>query len=273
MRILFIGDIMGRSGREALQERLPVLKEALQPDVIIVNGENAASGAGITRKICAEFYEWGVDVITTGNHVFDQREILGYINGDKNLLRPLNYPPGAPGRGVCEFTLFDGRKIIVMNAMARVFMQELDCPFQATEALLGGYRLGQNVQAIFMDLHGETTSEKMAFAHYFGGRISAVIGTHTHIPTADAHVMKSGTAFMADAGMTGDYDSVIGVEPGIPIHRFLKKTPTERFKPASGEATLCGALVVTDDATGLALDIQPIRQGGMLAQAMPSSAA
>lgn len=268
MRILFIGDIMGRSGREALEQRLPALKEQLKPDITIVNGENAASGAGITRKICADFYAWGVDVITTGNHVFDQREILGYINGDKNLLRPLNYPSGTPGRGVCEFILSDGRKIVIMNAMTRVFMQELDCPFQTTESALAHYRLGQNVQAVFMDLHGEATSEKMAFAHYFGGRISAIIGTHTHIPTADAHVMKSGTAYMSDAGMTGDYDSVIGVEPDIPIHRFVKKTPTERFRLAGGEATLCGALVVTDDTTGKALDIQPIRQGGILREAM-----
>ncbi len=263
---------MGRSGREALEAHLPMLKSDLLPDIVIVNGENAANGAGITKKICAQFYGWGVDVITTGNHVWDQREILGYINSDKNLLRPLNYPPNTAGQGAVEVTLSDGRKIVVMNAMARVFMNELDCPFQTTENALKPYRLGQNVNAIFMDFHGETTSEKMAFGHHFSDRLSAVIGTHTHIPTADAHIMNGTCAYMTDAGMTGDYNSVIGVEKNLAIHRFVHKTPTERFRPASGEATLCGALVVTDDVTGRALSIEPIRKGGILGQACPTTA-
>lgn len=269
MRILFIGDIMGRTGREALKTHLPGLKEKLEPDIVIVNGENAANGHGITEAICKDFYSWGVDVVTSGNHIWDQREILSYINRDKNLLRPINYPPGAPGQGLISVTAGNGQKITIINAMGRVFMNELDDPFRVVKDALVHERLGQNTAAIFVDFHGETTSEKMSFAHYFDGQVSAVVGTHTHVPTADAHILPGGTAYQTDAGMTGDYDSVIGVEKGLAIHRFVKKTPSERFRPAKGEASLCGTLIVTDDQTGLAHSIQPLRMGGILSGTMP----
>lgn len=271
MKILFIGDIMGRSGREALQKYLPKLKQDLDPDVVIVNGENAANGAGITEKICKEFYDWGVDCITTGNHVWDQREIIPYIDRDKNLLRPLNYPPGTPGNGSIKYQLVDGRSILIINVMCRLFMDTLDDPFRCTAELLRQETLGKTNQAVFVDIHGETTSEKMSFAHHFSGKVSAVIGTHTHIPTADAHVMEGGVAYMSDAGMTGDYDSVIGVEKHIAIHRFVKKTPSERMRPAKGKGTLCGAYILTDDQTGKAVKIEPIRVGGILSKNMPKA--
>lgn len=269
MKILFIGDIMGRSGREALQAHLPGLKQSLSPDVVIVNGENAKNGAGITEKVCKEFYDWGVDCITTGNHVWDQREILSYIERDQRLLRPLNYPKGTPGKGAVTLSLKNGQKIMIVNAMARLFMDAMDDPFALMHDLVHDTKMGRDVDAIFVDFHGEATSEKMSLAHYLDGRISALIGTHTHIPTADTHVMAGGTAYMTDAGMTGDYDSVIGVQKDIAMHRFVKKTPGERKRPASGAATLCGALVVTDDASGLAKSIEPVRVGGVLSQALP----
>ncbi len=270
MRILFIGDIMGRSGREALEKYLPNIQKDLKVDVTIVNGENAAHGRGITEKFCKEFYELGVDVITTGNHVWDQREILKYITRDPRLLRPDNYPKlTTPGNGYYLHELVDGRKILVVNLMCRLFMDALDDPFKAMEDILSEYKLGHNCDAIFVDLHGETTSEKMAFAHNFSGRVSAVIGTHTHIPTADAHIINGGTAYMSDAGMCGDYDSVIGVKKAIAIARFTKKLPGEHFIPASENMTLCGVLIVTSDHTGKAKHIAPLRKGDILTETMP----
>ena len=266
MKLVFIGDIMGRSGREALEAHLPAIKRDYQPDVIIVNGENAASGHGITMKIAKGFFSWGADVITTGNHVFDQRELLTHLNQEPRLLRPHNYPKGTIGSGVVRYQVQStGQHIVVVNLMGRVFMEPLDDPFACMETILNEHRLGQNCDAIFVDYHAEATSEKMAFAHHFDGRVSGVIGTHTHIPTADTHVLKGGTAYQTDAGMTGDYDSVIGVEKNIPIHRFVKKTPSERMKPASGEGTLCGA-VIEISTNGLARSIKPIRIGGVLPQ-------
>lgn len=269
MRILFIGDVVARSGREALQMHLPTLKQKLQPDVVIVNGENAASGAGITDKICKEFYEWGTDVITTGNHVWDQREIISYIDKDKRLLRPINYPPGTPGEGFYRYTLPDGRKITVINAMARLFMDAIDDPFRIVNDVISRETLGKTTDAIFIDFHGETSSEKMSFAHYFDGRVTAIVGTHTHIPTGDAHIMANGTAYMTDAGMTGDYDSVIGVEKSAAIQRFTRKMPGEKKIPASGPGTVCGCLIVTDDKTGLAKAIEPVRVGAILKEVIP----
>lgn len=267
MRILFIGDIMGRSGREALEAYLPMLRRKLTPDIVIVNGENAASGAGITPKICDQFYAWGVDCITTGNHVWDQREIIPYIARDPKLLRPLNFPPGTPGNGAYRFRAKNGYEITVVNIMARLFMDGLDDPFRAMKEFLEAEKSAN--RTIFVDIHGEASSEKMSFAHHFDGQVTAVVGTHTHIPTADAHVMKGGTAYMTDAGMTGDYDSVIGVQKSIAIHRFVKKMPGEKMKPASGPGTLCGCLVQVDAETGRAFKIDPIRVGGILSPAMP----
>lgn len=274
MRIVFIGDIMGRSGREALKKHLPVIKEKLQPDIVIVNGENAANGRGITVKIAKEFYEWGVDCITTGNHVWDQREIIPHIDKDKKLLRPINYPQGTPGSGVYKHRLDDGRTIVIVNAMARLFMDAMDDPFKALRDVVAEHKMGRDVNAIFVDFHGETTSEKMALGHHLAGKVSAVIGTHTHVPTADHHVMEGGTAFMADAGMTGDYNSVIGMDKENSIRRFVQKTPGEYAKPGREEGTLCGCFIITSDKTGKAQSIQPIRmgEGGTLSTTFPEDA-
>ena len=270
MRILFFGDIVGRAGRDGLAQHLPTLKARLRPDVVIANGENAAAGFGITDKLAQDFFALGVDCLTTGNHIWGQKELVGTIDRTPRLLRPLNYPDGTPGRGSYLHSLSDGRKILVACVMARLFMEPgLDDPFAATEKLLAQHRLGQAAQAIFVDLHGEATSEKMAYAHAFDGRVSAVVGTHTHIPTADAHLLKGGTAFQGDAGMCGDYDSVIGMKAAQAIWRFTRKIPSERMTPAEGEATVCGSFIVTDDATGKAQSIAPVRIGGCLPQHLP----
>jgi metallophosphoesterase (TIGR00282 family) len=271
MRILFFGDIMGRSGRDGLARHLPDLKSKLKPDVVIVNGENSAAGFGISTKIAQDFYSLGVDCITTGNHIWGQKELVGTIDQDPRLLRPLNYPEGTPGRGSYLHTLGGGRKILIVNVMARVFMEPvLDDPFVVTEKLLAQHRLGQTVQAVFIDFHGEATSEKMAYSHVFDGRVSAIIGTHTHVPTADDHILSKGTAYMSDAGMCGDYDSVIGMKKELSIWKFTRKIPGERMQPADGEATLCGVCITTDDATGRATAIEPFRIGGQLKQQSPT---
>jgi len=267
MKILFFGDIMGRSGRDGLAKHLPDLKARLKPDVVIVNAENSAAGFGVTDKIAKDFFAMGVDCLTTGNHIWGQKELVGTIDREPRLLRPLNYPDGTPGRGSYLHALAGGKKILIVNVMARLFMEPvLDDPFVTMEKLLTQYRLGQNAQAIFVDFHGEASSEKMAFGHVFDGRISGMIGTHTHIPTADEQILPRGTAYMSDAGMCGDYDSVIGMKKELSIWKFTRKIPGERMVPAEGEATVCGALITTDDATGLATAIDPIRIGGRLRQ-------
>lgn len=272
MRILFFGDVMGRSGRDGLAKDLPDLRARLKPDVIIANAENAAGGYGITVKLAQEFHALGIDCLTTGNHIWGQRELVGTIDSDPCLLRPLNYPEGTPGRGSILHALPDGRKIMIVNVMARLFMEPaLDDPFAVTEKLLAQHRLGQSAQAIFVDFHGEASSEKMAFAHVCDGRVSAVVGTHSHIPTADEQILPKGTAYMTDAGMCGDYDSVIGMRKELAIWKFTRKIPGERLIPAEGEATICGAFIVTDDATGLAKSIEPVRVGGRLRQWMPEA--
>lgn len=268
MRILFIGDVMGRSGRDAISKHLPVLKKKLGIDVAIVNGENSAHGVGITEVICKEMYEAGADVISTGNHIWDQREIIPYIARDPKLLRPNNFPKGTVGSGHYLHTTGEGQKILVINSMCRLFMDPLDCPFAATDEILRDYAIGRNVDAIFVDLHGEATSEKNAFGHYFDGRITAVVGTHTHMPTADQMIYPKGTGYQSDAGMTGDYDSVIGVRKDISIHRFVKRTPSERMVPADGEATLCGTFIETN-AKGLCARIEPVIVGPRLHNRIP----
>lgn len=269
MRILFIGDIYGRSGREALAQHLPALREELTPDVVIVNGENAAHGRGINEKICKGFYDLGVDIVTTGNHIWDQREVIPYIQQSQRLIRPINFPPGTPGKGITEHRLNDGRIIKVINAMGRIFMDPIDDPFRCVAEILENERLGQTAHAIFVDFHGETTSEKLAFANYFDGKVSAVVGTHTHIPTADAHILKGGTGFQADAGMSGDYDSIIGAEKQVPIQRFVTKMPMDRLRPAGGEGTLCGVMVVTNDNTGKTTAIDRVSIGPVLKHYIP----
>ncbi|HNS44774.1 MAG TPA: TIGR00282 family metallophosphoesterase [Alphaproteobacteria bacterium] len=264
MKILFIGDVFARSGRDALAAHLPAAIKEFAPDVVIVNGENAAHGIGINDKICQEFFDLGVDVITTGNHVWDQREVIPYIERQPKLLRPINYPKGTPGNGSYIHTTRGGKKILVINAMARLYMDPLDDPFAAVEELVTAHKMGKSVHAIFLDFHGEASSEKMAMAHYLDGKVSAVVGTHTHIPTADAQIFPNGTAYQTDAGMTGDYYSVIGMRPETPIMRFTRKISLERLSPAEGEATMCGVLIETDDTTGKAVSIRAVRRGPRL---------
>ena len=263
MRLLLCGDVVGRSGRTVVTTQVPRLRRELALDFVVVNGENAAHGFGITDKICEEFYASGVDVITTGNHVWDRRDIISYIDGDPRLLRPVNFPPGTPGKGHGVFALGDGRSVMVINAMARLFMDAIDDPFTGVERLLAERPLGR-VNAILLDFHGEATSEKMSMGHFCDGRASAVVGTHSHVPTADAQILPKGTAYMTDAGMCGDYDSVIGMQKEAAIARFLRKMPGEKLQVAEGEATLCAAFIETDDATGLATRIAPLRLGGRL---------
>jgi len=268
MRFLFCGDVVGRAGRSVVSEHMPRLRRALDLDFVVVNGENAAHGFGITDKICEEFYACGVDVVTTGNHVWDKREIIPYIESDPRLLRPINFPPGTPGAGHGVFALADGREIMVINAMARLFMDAIDDPFRGVDELLATRPLG-SVAAILVDFHGEATSEKMAMGNFCDGRASAVIGTHSHVPTADHRILPQGTAYMTDAGMCGDYDSVIGMQKEAAVMRFLRKMPGERLQVAEGEGTLCGVFVETDDATGLARRIAPLRLGGRLSPQWP----
>jgi metallophosphoesterase (TIGR00282 family) len=272
MRLLFCGDVVGRAGRDVLIAHMPRLRQELALDFVVANGENAAHGFGITDKICAELYGCGVDVITTGNHVWDRREIIAYIAGDPRLLRPVNLPPGTPGAGHGIYALADGRKIMVVNAMARLFMDAIDDPFAAIDRLLGAHPLGA-VAAILVDFHGEATSEKASMGHFCDGRTSAVIGTHSHCPTADHRILAQGTAYMTDVGMCGDYDSVIGMRKEAAIQRFVSKMPGERLEVADGAATLCGVVVETDDATGLARRIAPLRLGGRLAPCWPEELA
>ncbi len=269
MRLLLCGDVVGRAGRDAVVAELPRLRRSLALDLIVVNGENAAHGFGITDKICEQLYAAGCDVITTGNHVWDRREIIPYIDGDPRLLRPVNFPPGTPGRGHGIFAANDGRKVLVVNAMARLFMDAIDDPFAAVAKLLDEHRLG-SVDAILIDFHGEATSEKASMAYFCDGRASAVLGTHSHVPAADYRILPQGTAFMSDVGMCGDYDSVIGMQAAGAVARFVKKMPVERLQVADGPATICAVVVETDDATtGLARRIAPVRIGGRLTPAWP----
>ena len=269
MRLLFCGDVVGRAGRTVAVDMLPRLRRDLELDFVVVNGENAAGGFGITEQICQQLYAAGVDVITTGNHVWDQKGTTDFIDRHPRLLRPDNFPSGTPGRGFGLFEAQGGRRVLVLNLMGRLFMDPLDDPFAAVSERLAAHRLGETADAILVDLHAEATSEKQAMGYYLDGKVSVVVGSHTHVPTADARILPGGTAFMTDAGMCGDYDSVIGIAKAVPIARFTRKLPTERMTPAEGPATLCGLLVETDDRTGLARRAVPIRQGGVLAPELP----
>lgn len=271
MKILYFGDIVGRSGRDAVLKELPRFRKELGLDFVIANGENAAHGFGLTLALSEQLFKVGIDCLTNGNHVWDQREFIGQIDRDPRLLRPRNYPPGAPGRGANEYALADGRRLLVINVMGRLFMDPLDDPFQAVEAELAKVRLGATVAAIVVDIHAEASSEKQAMGHLLDGRVSLVVGSHTHVPTADAQILPGGTGFQTDAGMCGDYDSVIGMRKATPIQRFTRKLPTEKLEPADGPATICGVLVETDDRSGLAKRIAPLRVGGRLAPAWPGS--
>lgn len=275
MRILICGDVVGRAGREILARHLGELKARLRVDFTVVNAENAAHGFGLTRKISNELIEMGGDVLTTGNHVWDQREILDWIGDDDRVIRPINYPQGTPGRGVNTFSLADGRRVMVMQPMGRLFMDPLDDPFAAVDNALRNQRLGRprggNLDAIVVDFHAETTSEKMAMGHHLDGRVSVVVGTHTHVPTSDAQILNGGTAYQSDLGMCGDYDSVIGMKKEAAIERFIKKVPGGRLEPAEGEATLCAVMIETNDHSGLAKRIEPVRIGGRLSPIVPDT--
>lgn len=270
MRLLFLGDVLGRSGRTAISEHMPDLRDRLKPDFIAVNAENSAAGFGMTDKIAGQLIQAGADAITGGNHSFDQRDVMAAMDRDERLLRPVNYPDGTPGRGFTVFTTVRGKKIGVINAMGRVFMNPLECPFRAIDNVLDRLKLAATVDAIMVDFHGEATSEKMAMGHYLDGRVSMVVGTHSHVPTADAQILPGGTAYQTDAGMCGDYNSVIGMEKEEPINRFLTRMNKERYTPAMGPATVCGVFVETDDKTGLAKRIDPVRIGGRLQENIPS---
>ena len=268
MKLLFVGDVVGRAGRAAIQSYLPDLRARLKLDFVIVNGENSAGGFGITEAICDEFLGAGADCVTLGNHAFDHREALVFIERQERLIRPVNYPAGTPGRGAGLFEGQNGHRVLVCNLMGRIFMDAMDDPFACAERELAACPLGEACDAIVFDFHAEATSEKQAFGHYVDGRASLVVGTHTHVPTADHMILSGGTAFQSDAGMTGDFDSVIGMDKEEPLRRFTRKVPGARFEPAGGEATLCGLFVETD-AKGLAIRVEPVRVGGRLSGAMP----
>jgi metallophosphoesterase (TIGR00282 family) len=267
MKILFLGDIIGKPGRDAVAAELPGLKAALKPDLVIANGENAAHGFGLTRAIAEEFFGMGIDVISTGNHWADQKEILTYIDTEDRILRPRNYPRGTPGRGSNLYQTPAG-SVLVVNLMGRVFMDALDDPFAAVDAELTACPLGEAADAVVVDMHAETTSEKMAMGHFCDGRASLVVGTHTHVPTADAQILPGGTAYQSDAGACCDYDSVIGMDKAEPLQRFVRKLSGARFTPATGPVTVCGVYVETG-AKGLASRIDPVRMGGRLQQVLP----
>ncbi len=270
MRILFIGDVVGRSGRNILLDRMPKLVAEWNLDLVVVNGENAAGGFGITEAIYHEFVDAGADAITLGNHAWDQREALVFIERAPRLIRPINYPPGTPGRGSAMIEAKNGARVLVINAMGRIFMEPLDDPFTAVERELTACPLREGADAIVVDMHCEATSEKQSMGYLCDGRASLVIGTHTHAPTADHRILPGGTAFMSDVGMTGDYQSVIGMDKDEPLHRFLHRISTSKFETANGPATLSALAVETDDATGLATRVGPVRLGGVLEEAKPS---
>ena len=272
MRLAFFGDVVGRPGRQAVVDYLPDIRRDLTLDFVIVNAENAAGGFGVTTRIAEEFFAAGADCLTLGDHAWDQREALTYIEREGRLLRPVNYPEAAntPGKGANLFTLGDGRRVGVVQVLGTVFMKlTLDNPFAAADKALDSLPLGTVADAVIVDIHCEATSEKMAMGHFCDGRASLVVGSHTHVPTADHQILPAGTAFLTDAGMCGDYDSVIGMRKEISIERFVTQLPGSRYQPADGEGSLCGVFLETDDATGLAVRIEPIRVGGRLSASLP----
>lgn len=270
MRLLFLGDVVGRSGRDGITDRLPDLIARHRFDFVVVNGENASHGRGLTEQHFNEIRAGGADVVTLGDHAFDQRDTLSYIARESTLLRPLNLPPGTPGRGANLYETRAGHRVLVINAQGRVFMDPIDDPFRAVEAAVAACPLGEQADAIMLDFHTEATSEIQAMGHFLDGKVSLVVGTHTHIPTSDHRILRGGTVLMADAGMCGDYDSVIGVDVEEPLGRFLTGISSGRFTPAEGEATLSGVAIETDPATGLCRYVSPVRVGGSLSQVEPT---
>jgi hypothetical protein len=270
MRLMFLGDVMGKAGRKAVTERLSGLRTDWGLDFVVVNGENATGGMGLSAEHAKAVLAAGADVVTLGDHAFDQKDIVPLLEEEPRILRPVNYSKLAPGHGARVFEAGGGRRVLVAQVLGRVFMkQPFDDPFSAIEPVLKAHRLGVAVQAAIVDVHAEATSEKMGMGHWCDGQASLVVGTHTHVPTGDAQILKGGTAYLTDAGMCGDYDSVIGMEKLEPMRRFVTGMAKARFEPAGGEATLCGVFVETDDKTGLALRVAPVRVGGRLQGAAP----
>lgn len=269
MRILFVGDVVGRSGRTAIADTLPGLIRDWKLELVVVNGENAAGGFGITEVIYQELLDAGADAITLGNHSWDQREALVFIERAPRLIRPVNFPVGTPGRGAALVDTKNGKRALVINGIGRIFMQPFDDPFTIIDRELNACPLREAADAVVVDFHAEASSEKQAIGYYCDGRASLVVGTHTHVPTSDHRILPGGTAYMTDAGMTGDYQSIIGMQRDEPLGRFLRGYPAGRFEPADGVATLSGVAVETDDKTGLALRIAPVRIGPMLDRAVP----
>jgi len=270
VRLLFLGDVVGRAGRRAVAERLPGLIDRHGFDFVIVNGENASHGNGLTENHYHAIREAGADAVTLGDHAFDQRDTLSYITRETALLRPVNMAEGTPGRGAMLITGRNGHQVLVVNAQGRVFMNPIDDPFRAVETEIAKCPLGQVADAVVVDFHAEATSEMQGMGHFLDGRASLVVGTHTHIPTSDERILKGGTGLMSDAGMCGDYDSVIGVEADEPVTRFVTGLPSGRFTPAEGEGTLSGVAIETHPATGLCTRIEPLRVGGSLRQIEPA---
>ena len=260
---------MGKAGRDGIVKRLPKLIEDFGFDFVVVNGENASHGRGLTEGHFRSIMDAGADVVTLGDHAFDQRETLSYIEREQSLVRPINFMEGTPGRGATLVTGRNGHQVLVINALGRVYMNPMGDPFGAVEDAISDCPLGEVADAIIVDLHAEATSEMNAMGHFLDGRASLVVGTHTHIPTADHRILNGGTGLMTDAGMCGDFNSVIGMEADEPINRFTTGLVTGRFNPASGEATLCGVGIETDDKTGLCKSISPVRVGGSLEQVLP----
>lgn len=255
MKLLFVGDVVGRAGRNMLADRLGSLIDRFDVDFVVVNGENAAGGFGLTDDVVRAFRKLGVHVITSGNHIWDKKEFYPSLNRFEDVLRPGNYPPGAPGRGFGVYETNIGTRVGVINLQGRVFMGELDCPFRTADAYLK--QLASETDVIFVDFHAEATSEKMALAHYLDGRVAAVVGTHTHVPTADEHILPGGTAYQSDVGMTGSRDSVIGVRKDIAVEKFVTQLPA-RFEAAKKDPILCATLVDIDENSGKARAIERV---------------
>ncbi|MDY0291045.1 MAG: TIGR00282 family metallophosphoesterase [Desulfuromonadaceae bacterium] len=258
MKLLFIGDVVGRAGRNMLSAHLERLVDSYSVDFVVVNGENAAGGFGLTDDIVRSFRKLGVHVITSGNHIWDKREFYPSLDRFEDVLRPGNYPLGAPGRGFGVYETNVGTRVGVINLQGRVFMGELDCPFRTADTFLE--QMASGVDVIFVDFHAEATSEKMALAHYLDGRVAAVIGTHTHVPTADEHILPGGTGYQSDAGMTGSRDSVIGVRKDIAVEKFVTQLPA-RFETAKKDPILSGVLLSINETTGLCEAIERIQRG------------
>lgn len=256
MKLLFIGDVVGAPGRAMLQEYLPLLKSRFQPDIVVVNGENAAGGRGITAEIARQFFEWGVHCITMGNHTWDNKAIFDFIDDEPRLVRPANYPPGTPGRGYTVVAA-GGRELAVVNVMGRTFLPPLDCPFRTAQALVDELRL--RTPLILVDMHAEATSEKQAMAWFLDGKVSAVVGTHTHVQTADERILPGGTAYISDVGMTGPYDAILGMEREVVIKKFLTGLPVRFAVDESGRKQLNAVFLELDDQTGKARSIRRIR--------------